>query len=175
MPVLSRRTFVFALLGVAVVALFLGMALFAGKSHASEVRYAKENGLAVRQANSANQGRLIRAVNANWAGYTPSTYTGSLGGVKGGNAACQSAYPGSHWMGVQEVLMMGSEYPWTSNAWLIFSAQGAAPTYASQCVSWQSSSVSYTGPYAALTTLDTTTCNSSFKLGCAYGGVDDEG
>jgi hypothetical protein len=52
-----------------------------------------------------------------WAGYT-SAQTGNLGGLKGANTLCNSAYSGSHWASVDEIERLGSSYPWTDSVWV---------------------------------------------------------
>jgi hypothetical protein len=51
-------------------------------------------------------------------GYTTATTTGNLGGLKGANVLCNSAYPGSHWASVDEIERLGSSYPWTYPVWV---------------------------------------------------------
>lgn len=52
-----------------------------------------------------------------WRGYAgPST--GNLGYIKGANALCNSAYSGSHWASLDEIIRLGSNYPWTYNVWV---------------------------------------------------------
>ncbi len=50
-------------------------------------------------------------------GYTDLTNAG-IGGLKGGNDLCHSNYPGSHWASVDEVMKLGSSYPWTQPIWI---------------------------------------------------------
>ena len=53
-----------------------------------------------------------------WAGYTSSTYTGNLGGLKGANQKCDAEYPGSHWCSLEEIMKLGVDYPYTYDAWV---------------------------------------------------------
>ncbi|MFA5318490.1 MAG: hypothetical protein WC323_03390, partial [Patescibacteria group bacterium] len=53
-----------------------------------------------------------------WAGYT-GAFTGELGGVKGMNAKCQASYSGSHACTWDEIIKLGTSYPWTSYAWVV--------------------------------------------------------
>lgn len=53
-----------------------------------------------------------------WMGYTASAYTGNLGTVKGANAYCDANYAGSHWASFDEVVRLGSSYPWTYQVWV---------------------------------------------------------
>jgi hypothetical protein len=59
----------------------------------------------------------VDATGISWAGYT-SAQTGNLGGLKGANTICDSAYPGSHWASVDEIERLGSNYPWTDSVWV---------------------------------------------------------
>jgi hypothetical protein len=52
-----------------------------------------------------------------FAGYTAAT-NANIGGLKGGNALCDSAYPGSHWASRDEIMKLGASYPWTQAVWL---------------------------------------------------------
>jgi len=52
-----------------------------------------------------------------FAGYTALSDAG-IGGLKGGNASCSAAYPGSHWASSDEVMKLGSQYPWTKPIWI---------------------------------------------------------
>jgi hypothetical protein len=52
-----------------------------------------------------------------WAGYT-SASTANLGGTKGADTTCNSAYSGSHWASGEELVALGSSYPWTYDVWL---------------------------------------------------------
>jgi hypothetical protein len=53
-----------------------------------------------------------------WAGYTSATSTGNLGDISGANARCNSAYPGSHWGTLEEIIELGPNYPWTYDVWI---------------------------------------------------------
>jgi hypothetical protein len=50
-------------------------------------------------------------------GYSAST-NANLGGLKGGNAICESLYPGSHWASMDEIMSLGAKYPWTDSVWI---------------------------------------------------------
>lgn len=67
---------------------------------------------------------LAATTTVRWAGYSTTTYDGDLGGgitnrgVKGGNGICQANYPGSVWARSPDIIGLGSQYPWTQNAWI---------------------------------------------------------
>jgi hypothetical protein len=60
-----------------------------------------------------------------WAGYTPSSYNGNLGGTLGMHAKCRTAYAGSHACTYEEIVDLGDSYPNTSSAWLREAVTGA--------------------------------------------------
>ncbi|MEK7607970.1 MAG: hypothetical protein AAB495_00070 [Patescibacteria group bacterium] len=53
-----------------------------------------------------------------FAGYTSTTFNGSLGGLKGGNQKCQNDYPGSVWASIDNIRLLGSRYPWSVAIWV---------------------------------------------------------
>ena len=59
-------------------------------------------------------------VGPKWAGYTSTAYYGyNAGGTKGVNRKCNAEYPGSHACTYDEIIKLGTEYPWTKYAWVI--------------------------------------------------------
>lgn len=60
-----------------------------------------------------------------FSGYTPSLYSGDSGGTKGMNAACHSAFSGSHACTYDEIIKLGNSYPYSDNAWVIDGAYTA--------------------------------------------------
>jgi len=52
-----------------------------------------------------------------FAGYTASTIA-AMGGFKGANALCDSAFPGSHFASIDEIMRLGAKYPWTKEVWI---------------------------------------------------------
>ena len=132
----------------------------------------------------------IGAGGVTWMGYTASSYTGNMGGTKGMNAICNTSYPGSHACTWDEIIKLGTSYPWTGNAWMVDgqyaissdsyrfvytkdggSANATAYNYAvisPNCAGWTSSSTSNTfGSY--ITTggkLQWTLCDVSYPCAC---------
>ena len=61
---------------------------------------------------------LANAGGVTWKGYTASTYTGgNTGGLKGMNNKCDTNYSGSHACTYDEIVRLGTNYPWSSTAW----------------------------------------------------------
>lgn len=58
------------------------------------------------------------AVGGSFAGYTSTATNGNLGGLKGANQKCETAYPGSHWASLDEIMKLGAQYPWTYDVWV---------------------------------------------------------
>lgn len=58
-----------------------------------------------------------------WVGYTSTTYNGNLGGTQGAHEKCATEYTGSRAMNYNDWQKLGSEYPWTYNAWLLDGAK----------------------------------------------------
>jgi hypothetical protein len=57
-------------------------------------------------------------------------YDAALGGHKGGNEKCEAEYPGSHWASEEEIMKLGSSYPWTYSVW-VRSIAGREPVFSS--------------------------------------------
>ena len=116
----------------------------------------------------------VEAGNASWAGYTPLAYTGDVDGLGGGNEKCNAAYPGSHWATVDDILNLGSAYPFTETAWIYFQGE---TNLTSSCAFWTyGGSSGYDSPITTTglnATLDVGTCNVSRKLACIYGSAGD--
>ncbi len=53
-----------------------------------------------------------------FAGYTAVTNANLRSSLKGGNALCEAAFPGSHWANKNEIMSLGANYPWTENVWI---------------------------------------------------------
>lgn len=123
-----------------------------------------------------------------WMGYSAAS-TGNLGGSKGANTKCNAAYAGSHWASYDEIMRLGTSYPWSSNAWvrdafypfmdnannqMVFFKDGylnrSVPDYRyAQCQGWTDASwTPMEGPYAPAGGLDFNSigCNSSLVLPC---------
>ena len=121
-----------------------------------------------------------------WAGYTPSSYTGNLGGPKGAHQKCNNAYPGSHWCSVDEIMKLGMNYPYTYNVWIRDAIRGGYSGYCvlggagsdvnglnceyDTCDSWKKDSVSYEGPIltAGIGHVIDRPCSNSYRLPCCY-------
>ena len=117
-----------------------------------------------------------------WAGYTSSTYTGSMGGIKGMNNYCHSEYSGSHACTHDEIIKLGNSYPNTYSSWVI---DGSYPTGTSQitkdgqfystlggadsmCGGWSLNTNSFAGPAYSSTSsfLWLAACNSNYRIPC---------
>lgn len=53
-----------------------------------------------------------------WAGYTTSTYTGNLSGIKGAHEKCNATFEGSRWAKGSELDALGLEYPYSYEVWI---------------------------------------------------------
>ena len=122
-----------------------------------------------------------------FAGYTASTYDGAgVGGTKGANDKCQAAYAGSHACTWNDLKQMGSNYPWSSDAWivdgtvlgpvvagLIYQNTADGNTYTStpwqyiNCSGWKNSNNLMFGSFASITgNLSQNRCDIAYKLPC---------
>lgn len=67
---------------------------------------------------------LAATTTIRWAGYTTTTYSGTLGdavaerGVRAGASICQANYSGSVWADADQIIKLGTSYPWTQAVWL---------------------------------------------------------
>lgn len=123
-----------------------------------------------------------------FAGYTADT-NANLGGLKGGNALCNTAYPGSHWASADEMLRLGPSNPWTTSVWVrnyddvSWDDNSGVPAYAQQeCKGWTSSAdVGFLcpnrpgggalGAAPILTTegrIEKKCCSKQYALACVY-------
>lgn len=120
-----------------------------------------------------------------WEGYTTSTYNGSMGSIKGMNDKCNADYSGSHACTYEEILRLGTTYPWSSLAWAVdgsyyteivanvfgqvtrdgtnfASSAGMLP----MCGGWSSGTATYYGPYYAAASQQLTLCTSALRIPC---------
>jgi len=68
----------------------------------------------------ATKGYVDAQIGPKWAGYTSTAYYGyNAGGTKGVNQKCNAEYPGSHACTYDEIIKLGTEYPWAKYAWVI--------------------------------------------------------
>jgi hypothetical protein len=118
-----------------------------------------------------------------WVGYTAADngILGIPGGVKGANALCNATYAGSRAMTYDDWMKLGTNYPYTSHAWLIdgsysdgtnqITKDGQANSntggIAPMCAGWLSNGGGNHGPYVSTAGyVALTTCVSSLAIGC---------
>ena len=65
---------------------------------------------------------------SSYAGATPTTYTGNLGGIEGANAKCAAAFPGSRMMKASEIVWFASSMV-TSSAWVFDDIGALLPSH----------------------------------------------
>ncbi len=54
-----------------------------------------------------------------WRGYSQAAMGGAIGGIKGMNAYCNASFAGSHACSFDEIVRLGTSYPYTANAWVV--------------------------------------------------------
>lgn len=124
-----------------------------------------------------------------WKGYTGSAYDGARTGISGMNTLCNSAYAGSHACTFEEIIRLGTSYPYSSNAWVVdgsylssygttnavgyqVTVDGAAydnsyVPYYPMCRGWTTNSSSYRGPIVQTTgSMALGACNSAYYIPC---------
>lgn len=115
-------------------------------------------------------------------------FDGNLGGLKGANQKCNSAYSGSHVCLYPEIVRLGNSYPYTHSVWQIdgikstsldggyyyyFTQTGQINAnnsgiipYCSNAI-WASNSASYVGPaLGTLGAVSYTACSTPLYLAC---------
>lgn len=121
----------------------------------------------------SNEVRLDAATTGiRWAGYSTSTYNGKVSsivsrvGLRAANDICNNLYPGSYWAGADDIIHLGTQYPWTQNAWL----QDYYYDQNKDCGHWSDGSAAKNGTYVSTVSIFAfgTACNNSFYLACVY-------
>jgi len=104
-----------------------------------------------------------------WAGYA-GPYNGDLGYYKGANEKCDSAYSGSHRCSFEEIIKLGSSYPYTYSIWInppYWWDPGDVYTYT--CFDWGTSISNKKGTiYNTSGDLSLSCCNYEYYLACCY-------
>jgi hypothetical protein len=124
-----------------------------------------------------------------WMGYTAATaghMGGTTRGTKGANTLCNAAYSGSHACRYDEIIDLGTSYPYSSAAWVVdgsytssdgssayqstkdgYDAQSANNPLYPMCNGWQQNGAGYYGPYMNTAgMLAFQNCNISVALPC---------
>ena len=125
-----------------------------------------------------------------FSGYTAITYDGNIGYIKGMNAKCNADYSGSHACTYDEIIKLGSSYPYSETVWIVdgsYSTMGGSgggqgaqfvkggggaydtTSYfnAPMCAGWGSSNSSYYGPRISTNgSIGLYGCNQFAKIPC---------
>lgn len=102
-----------------------------------------------------------------YAGATPTTYNGNLGGIAGANAKCANAFPGSRMMRLSELVYFASSMSNTGWIWAESGGIDQYNIYIGGCRVFTSSSAGDNG-YAAngAGTSSSTPCSMLYKIHC---------
>jgi len=81
--------------------------------------YIRWSGSAFEGCNGTSWIQLAGGSKPTYAGATPTTYTGNLGGIAGANAKCAAAFPGSRMMRFSEMVFLLQTCPVVGGFFLI--------------------------------------------------------